>query len=196
MRRQIPTIQAPVQPAATAPTAATAVTVIMVHLMYRYLQASTEAAKAARLVQINLLTLHIQATAAQATAARGLYDAAYYLSGAKCEARNINCNEGDTKSQSCLTSGTQTATCLYGAPNAWSAWGSCYCNTGYCNNGSTCISIGVGYYRSGESCTGCNNKPANTYYTGAGTTTSNCSYSGSTGYCYNGSSYVTIPLGI
>ena len=72
MRRQIPTIQAPVQPAATAPTAATAVTVIMVHLMYLYLQASTEAAKAARLVQINLLTLHIQATAAQATAARGL----------------------------------------------------------------------------------------------------------------------------
>ncbi len=72
MRRQIPTIQAPVQPAATALTAATAVTVIMVHLMYLYLQASTEAAKAARLVQINLLTLHIQATAAQATAARGL----------------------------------------------------------------------------------------------------------------------------
>ncbi len=122
-------------------------------------------------------------------------DAAYYLNGSACTARNINCNEGATKSQSCLTSGTQTATCLYGAPNAWGAWGSCSCNTGYCNNGSTCISIGVGYYRSGESCTGCNNAPANTYYTGAGTTTSNCSYTGNNGYCSNGTSYVTIPVG-
>ena len=72
MRRQIPTIQAPGQPAATVPTAATAVTAIMVLLMSQYRQASTEAGKLAQLVPISLPTLHTQVTAAQATAARGL----------------------------------------------------------------------------------------------------------------------------
>ena len=72
MRRQIPTIQAPVQPAATAPTAATAVTVIMVHLMYLYLQASTEAAKPAHLVPTSLRTPVIRVTAAQRIPVHGL----------------------------------------------------------------------------------------------------------------------------